>query len=68
MNENGVGYSEGRSITSFIGFAPYENPKIAIIVVVDEPHGKENEVWGGTVAAPIFKDIMSFSLKRLKIL
>jgi len=68
VNENGIGYSEGRSITSFIGFAPYENPKIAIIVVVDEPHGKENEVWGGTVAAPIFKDIMSFSLKRLKIL
>ncbi|MCJ7666492.1 MAG: penicillin-binding protein 2, partial [Actinobacteria bacterium] len=36
-NENGVGYSEGRSITSFVGFAPYDDPGIAIIIVVDEP-------------------------------
>ncbi len=66
-NKSGVGYSEGRQITSFIGFAPYEDPEVAIIVVVDEPQGKEDTVWGGTVAAPAFRDIMEFSLKRLKI-
>ncbi len=66
-NKNGVGYSEGRQITSFIGFAPYEDPQVAIIVVVDEPQGGENAIWGGTVAAPAFKDIMEFSLERLKI-
>jgi len=66
-NKNGIGYSEGRIITSFIGFAPYDNPQVAIIIVIDEPHGPENEVWGGTVAAPIFKEIMSFSLMRLRI-
>ena len=63
VNKNGVGYSEGRQITSFIGFAPYEDPEIAIIVVVDEPQGG----WGATVAAPVFRDIMEFSLTRLKV-
>lgn len=67
-NVNGIGYSEGRSITSFVGFAPYDDPRIAIIVVVDEPTGEERTVWGGTVAAPIFKNIMEYSLNHLKVL
>ena len=67
VNKNGTGYSEGRQITSFIGFAPYEDPEIAIIVVVDEPQGGKNTIWGSTVAAPVFRDIMEFSLKRLKV-
>ena len=66
VNKTGVGYSEGRQITSFIGFAPYEDPEVAIIVVVDEPQGEEHTIWGGTVAAPAFRDIMEFSLRRLK--
>ncbi len=66
-NRSGAGYDEGRQITSFIGFAPYEEPKVAVIVVVDEPQGGENEIWGGTVAAPAFSDIVDFSLNRLKI-
>ncbi len=66
-NKNGIGYSEGRVITSFLGFAPYENPQVAAIVIIDEPKGPENEIWGGTVAAPIFKEIVDFSLKRLRI-
>ena len=66
-NRNGVGYTEERSITSFIGFAPYEDPQVAIIVVVDEPQAGGNAVWGGTVAAPAFRDIMDFTLKKLKI-
>ena len=65
-NENGIGYSEGRSITSFVGFAPYDDPGIAIVVVVDEPSGEERTIWGGTVAAPVFKNIMEYSLNRLK--
>ena len=66
-NKNGIGYTEGRVITSFVGFAPYEDPEIAIIVVVDEPQGPEDLIWGSTVAAPVFKDIMNFSLQRLRI-
>ena len=67
VNQAGIGYSEERVITSFVGFAPYDNPQVAIIVVIDEPHGPENEIFGGTVAAPIFKEIMNFSLKRLRV-
>ncbi len=66
-NKTGIGYDEGRVITSFLGFAPYDDPEVAIIVVVDEPHGPENEIWGGTVSAPVFKDLMNFSLKRLRV-
>lgn len=66
-NKNSIGYDEGRSITSFTGFAPYEDPEIAILIVVDEPQGGENTIWGGTVAAPVFKEIMEFSLKRLRV-
>ena len=66
-NPDGKGYSEDRAITSFIGFAPYEDPELVILVVVDEPHGPDNEVWGGTVAAPVFKELMNFSLKKLRI-
>jgi len=66
-NRNGRGYDEGRVMVSFIGFAPYDNPQVAVIVVIDEPQGGENEIWGGTVAAPVFRDIMEFSLKKLKV-
>ncbi|MBC7332936.1 MAG: stage V sporulation protein D [Actinobacteria bacterium] len=65
VNSNGIGYDEGRVITSFIGFAPYEDPVIATIVVIDEPQGSENEIWGGTVAAPVFREITKFALSRL---
>ena len=65
-NKSGIGYSEERLITSFIGFAPYEDPQVAIVIVVDEPKEHGVQAWGSTVAAPIFKDIMSFALNRLR--
>ncbi len=65
-NKGGIGYSEERLITSFIGFAPYEDPQVAIVIVVDEPKEHGVQAWGSTVAAPIFKDIMSFALNRLR--
>lgn len=61
-NKNRPGYDEGRVITSFIGFAPYEDPKVAMLIVIDEPQG--GEIWGGTVAAPLFSKLMQFSLQR----
>ncbi len=60
---NGKGYSS-KYVASFVGFAPAENPKLAAIVVVDEPKGA---IYGGVVAAPAFSQIMEFSLKHLKI-
>ena len=51
--ENGK-IAEGKYIGSFIGFAPYDNPKYLVYVIVDEPQGA---YYGGVVAAPIAKQI-----------
>lgn len=58
---NGV-YSHSSFVASFIGFAPVEDPKFAIVISVDEPH---NGYYGGTVAGPVFKEIVEESLKYM---
>jgi cell division protein FtsI/penicillin-binding protein 2 len=57
------GYYKDRYIASFIGFAPAEDPAIALVVCVDNPRGKH---FGSQVAAPAFKNIMEQSLSYLK--
>ncbi|MBB3127357.1 penicillin-binding protein 2B [Paenibacillus rhizosphaerae] len=54
-----------KSVVSFIGFAPVNDPKIALIVIVDQPN--DPDVGGGTVAAPIFKKIVSQALPYLGV-
>jgi cell division protein FtsI (penicillin-binding protein 3) len=61
--ENG-GYSETDYVASFIGFAPSQNPRLLVSVMVDEPRGS---IYGGEVAAPAFEKIASFALPYLKI-
>ncbi len=51
-------YNRSKRIVSFVGFFPAENPAYLIYVVVDEPHKKGFEAYGGSVAAPIFKNIV----------
>jgi cell division protein FtsI (penicillin-binding protein 3) len=58
------GYSETRYTSSFMGFAPSEEPKLALLVVIDEPQGGN---YGGVVAAPIFKAIMEKVLPYLHV-
>ena len=58
------GYSEDRYTSSFMGFAPAEEPKLALLVVIDEPQGGN---YGGVVAAPIFKAIMEKVLPYLNV-
>jgi cell division protein FtsI (penicillin-binding protein 3) len=58
------GYSEDHYISSFMGFAPAEDPKIAVIVVIDEPEGN---IYGSAVAAPAFKRIVENSLPYLNV-
>ncbi len=50
-------------IGSFIGFAPAADPKLVVGVILDEP----SPIWGGVTAAPIFKEVMQFALRRLGI-
>ena len=61
--ENGT-YSESRYVASFVGFAPAQDPKLLVAVVVDEPQYVH---FGGTVAAPVFGEIASFALPYLGI-
>jgi cell division protein FtsI (penicillin-binding protein 3) len=58
------GYSDSKYVSSFVGFGPTTSPKLLVAVMVDEPQG---EIYGGLVAGPAFKEIMSFSLNYLKI-
>ena len=60
------GYSNSDYNVSFVGFVPSRKPALAVIVVVDSPHGKVT-AYGGTVAAPIFKRIAEASLLHLGI-
>jgi cell division protein FtsI (penicillin-binding protein 3) len=61
--ENGT-YSETKFIASFIGFAPAQDPRLLVAVVVDEPQG---EIYGGSVAAPAFGKIAAFALPYLGV-
>jgi cell division protein FtsI (penicillin-binding protein 3) len=62
LEPNGA-YSHNKFIASFIGFAPVEDPMVAIAVVVDEPHPY---YFGGVVAAPVFKNVATDVIKYLK--
>ena len=53
-------YSLSRVVTSFVGFFPADSPRYLIYVVVDEP--RKNK-YGGTVAAPVFREIATAILK-----
>lgn len=57
-------YSSHAFVSSFVGFAPAEDPAVAILVMVDEPEG---EAWGGSVAAPVFSTIGREVLHYLKV-
>ncbi|HUA73140.1 MAG TPA: penicillin-binding protein 2 [Solirubrobacteraceae bacterium] len=58
-------YSKTRYVASFMGFAPAAHPKLLAAVIVDEP--ENGSIFGGTVAAPAFGQIMSFALPYLRI-
>ena len=58
------GYSATKFVGSFVGFAPVNNPQVAIIVVIDEPAGAYH---GGDVAAPVFREIAEQILPALNV-
>jgi len=57
-------YAKDRYVASFGGFAPVEDPRLAILVVIDEPKGN---YYGGTVAAPVFREIAQSALGYLNV-
>ncbi len=62
LEPNGA-YSHNKFIASFIGFAPLDEPLVAIVVTFDEPRPY---YFGGVVAAPVFKNVAGDVIKYLK--
>ena len=62
-NPHGRGYLPGAYVASFIGFAPADHPAVAVAVVLDQP----TPIFGGVVAAPVFREVASYALTRLRV-
>ena len=58
------GYGTGNYVASFVGIVPASDPRLAILVLVDEPEG---QYYGGMVAAPAFRELARFTLQYLEI-
>ena len=58
----GRGYSHSNFIGSFIGFAPADHPILSMVVLMDDPRPL---YYGGTVAAPVFSEVMEAALAHL---
>jgi cell division protein FtsI (penicillin-binding protein 3) len=50
-------------VASFAGYAPVEDPAVAVVVMLDDPR----PIWGGATAAPTFSNIADFTLRKLGI-
>lgn len=59
------GYSKDRYIAVFAGVAPAADPRLATIVVLDEPSG--GKYYGGDVAAPVFSSVIAGALRYLAV-
>ncbi|MDJ0928655.1 MAG: penicillin-binding transpeptidase domain-containing protein [Gammaproteobacteria bacterium] len=59
------GYAEDRYTAVFAGVAPVTNPRLAIVVVIDDPSA--GEYYGGTVAAPVFSEVAAGALRIMAV-
>jgi cell division protein FtsI (penicillin-binding protein 3) len=59
------GYSEDKYLGIFAGMAPANDPKLVMVVVIDEP--KAGDYYGGLVAAPVFSRVMTGALRLMNI-
>jgi cell division protein FtsI (penicillin-binding protein 3) len=57
-------YSKKEYVSSFVGYAPAGSPKLVIVVMIDTPEGV---IWGGSVAAPVFKAVAEQSLAYMQV-
>ncbi|NOJ69303.1 penicillin-binding transpeptidase domain-containing protein [Paenibacillus alvei] len=61
------GYKKGNWLISFVGYAPADNPKAVVAIVVDEPDLGGDFTLGGQVAMPAFRSIMLSTLQYMGI-
>ena len=62
-----VGYVKGRYVVSFVGFLPVENPQLLGLIVIDDPHADGLHLYGGTIAAPAFRNIAEKAVRLMGI-
>ncbi|RRJ66666.1 PASTA domain-containing protein [Paenibacillus oralis] len=58
-------YTKLKQVVSFVGYAPVDDPKVALLVLIDEP--KDPDLGGGTAAGPVFKKIMNQILQYMGV-
>ena len=65
IRPNGAGYMDGHYIASFCGFAPVDDPKVVVLVILDDPSG--GNFYGGQIAAPVAGAIFSQIFRYMHI-
>lgn len=65
VKEGGHGYTEKSYFSVFAGFAPAKDPRVIIVVMIDEP--STGQYYGGLVSAPVFSKVMAGTLRILDI-
>jgi cell division protein FtsI (penicillin-binding protein 3) len=58
------GYSDEDYVAIFVGFVPVKEPRLVILVMIDEPKGS---VYGGAVAGPVFKEVGKWALNSMRV-
>lgn len=59
------GYAEGRYLSLFAGVIPASDPRLAMVVIVDDPQG--DKYYGGLIAAPVFSEVMAGAMRLLNV-
>jgi cell division protein FtsI (penicillin-binding protein 3) len=59
------GYSDKQYLSVFAGMAPASDPRLVMVVMVDEPSG--SKYYGGQVAAPVFSRVIAGALRLLAV-
>jgi cell division protein FtsI (penicillin-binding protein 3) len=59
------GYSDDRYLSLFAGMAPAREPRVAMVVMLNEPRGEK--FYGGQVAGPVFSAVMSETLRLMNV-
>jgi cell division protein FtsI (penicillin-binding protein 3) len=60
---DGSGYGGAGCVSSFVGYAPAEKPRLCVLVMIDDPQGAH---YGGTVSAPVVREVLRRSLHYLE--
>jgi cell division protein FtsI (penicillin-binding protein 3) len=62
---NKGGYADKRYLSLFAGIIPASKPRLAMVVMVDDPKGED--YYGGLIAAPVFSEVMTGAMRLLNI-